>query len=348
MSSGTIANGAPTVRVPRPGWRPDLRVKPEVILPIITVGAILAFTILAPTFLSLQNFQNLSRQWASIGILALGAAIVILAGGVDISFAATAGLVSVVTAEVAVQTGSPWALLVAIPVGLGVGVLNGTLVAVLRMSPIVVTLGSLVFIRGLANVIAGGTPIYDVPQGYGWIGTAFLGPVPVSFLIALAVAVFDMYLLQRTRFGLRVYATGDNATSATISGVNPYRVLLATYLIAGLHWAVAGALLTSRVNSGQASLATGYEVTVLTAVFLGGVSLVGGSGRLHLVLLASILLAILANGLNLLGVYSFIQQVIFGTLLIVAMLLTRFAQKRWATRALEQGVTAPHHPPSAA
>ena len=210
----------------------------------------------------------------------------------------------------------------------------GRSVAVLRMSPIVVTLAALVFFRGLAFVVTRGTPIYGMPEGYGWIGTAFIGPVPVSVLIAAVVAVIDIYILQRTVFGLRIYATGDNAMSAMISGVNPYRVLFATYLIAGLHWGVAGALLTSRVDFGQASLATGYEVTVLTAVFFGGVSLVGGSGRLSRVVLASLLLAMLANGLNLLGVFSYVQQIIFGCMLIVGMGLTKVAERRRAAASL--------------
>jgi ribose transport system permease protein len=138
---------------------------------------------------------------------------------------------------------------------------------------------------------------------------------------------------------LRLYATGDNATSVTMSGVNPYRVLFASYVLAGLHWAIAGALLTSRVDSGQATLATGYEVQVLTAVFLGGVSLVGGSGRLENVLFASILLATLGNGLNLLGVFSFVQQIISGFLLIAAMAIS--ARLVSATRSHDPfGVTS--------
>lgn len=306
------------------GRRLSILLRPEILLPILLAVAVLLLVVTTPSFTAEKNLQSLARQWAPVAILALGAATVILAGGADFSFASTVGLVSVVTAHFAVRTGSPWALLLAIPTGFLVGLINGTLVTALRMSPIVVTLGTLVFIRGVANVVARGTPILGVPSGYDWLGTAFVGPFPFAFVLAVVVVGIDLVVLSRTRLGLRIYATGDNAASTRGSGVSPYRVLFGAYLIAGLHWGIAGAILASRVDSGQPTLATGFEVTVLTAVFLGGVSLVGGSGRARGVVFASLLLAVLANGLNLLGVFSFIQQVVFGVLLIGAIFFTQY------------------------
>jgi ribose/xylose/arabinose/galactoside ABC-type transport system permease subunit len=289
-----------------------------------------------PTFLTVQNLQHLAVQWAPLGVLALGAAIIVLAGGADFSFAAAVGVISVVTAEVASMISSPTALLLAFPVGLGIAILNAGLVVGLSMSPIVATLGTLVFLRGLANVLSRGTPVFDVPAGFEWAGTAYVGAIPVPAVVAALVVAIDVVMMAYSRFGRYVYATGSNPTATRLAGVNPRRTLVLAYLVGGMHWAVAGILLTSQVASGQPSLATGWEVRVFTAVFLGGVALIGGSGSLIGVLFASLLLAVLVNGMDLLHIVSYVQLIVSGTLMLLAILFTEYFVQRRARAERER------------
>lgn len=313
----------------RTRWgRGEILYHPERPLSALLFIAVAVLALASPNFITLQNAQHVALQWAPYGVLVLGATVVILAGGADFSFAAAIGLISVVTAQASAAIDSPIGLLLAVPVGLFVGLLNGLLVAGLGMSPIVATLGTFVFLRGVSNVMARGTPIFDVPGGYEWVGTAYIGAVPLPLLLAVGVVVVDAYVISRTRFGLRIYAIGSNPRAALLAGVNPKVVLLFAYLLAGLHWALAGILLTSQVASGQPSLATGWEVRVFTAVFLGGVALVGGSGTLAGVVVASILLSVLVNGMDLIHVVSYVQLIISGLLMLVAIFFTEYLAQR--------------------
>lgn len=307
----------------------DLASRSEMVLPVLILALSIFLIIDTDVFLSGNNFQNLARQGAVLAILAFGQTIVVLARQLDLSVAATMSLVSVVTARVAADTGSPWALALAIPIGIGAGIVNGTLVGVFRMPSIVVTLGMLVFVRGIANVVSKGRPIFDLPDDYKWLGATNFASIPVAFIVAIVAFIFVYVLLKWSTFGLHIYAMGDNPLAARLAGIRMNRTMFMAYVLSGLLAGIAGALLTSRVNSGQARLAEGQEIQVLTAVFLGGVALAGGVGSLIGVLGAVVLLVILANGLNLLGVVSFIQLVISGAILLGSIALTEyFAYRR--------------------
>lgn len=307
----------------------DLASRSEMVLPVLILALSIFLIVDTDVFLTGNNFQNLARQGAVLAILAFGQTIVVLARQLDLSVAATMSLVSVVTARVAADTGSPWALALAIPIGIGAGIVNGTLVGVFRMPSIVVTLGMLVFVRGIANVVSKGRPIFDLPDDYKWLGATNFASIPVAFIVAIVAFIFVYALLKWSTFGLHIYAMGDNPLAARLAGIRMNRTMFMAYVLSGLLAGIAGALLTSRVNSGQARLAEGQEIQVLTAVFLGGVALAGGVGSLIGVLGAVVLLVILANGLNLLGVVSFIQLVISGAILLGSIALTEyFAYRR--------------------
>ncbi len=317
----------PAVSLSREAWASRLikyGSRAEFIVPIVILGLVIYLSASASSFLTGRNLENVARQGAPLAILAFGQTVVVLARGFDLSQASTVGLVSVATAKLAVATGSPVALALALPIGLGVGVVNGLLCSVFRMSAIIVTLGMLVFLRGLANIVAQSRPVFGVPAGYDWLAVTNFGPVPISFLVAVAVFLVLFILLRVSTFGLHVYAMGDNPTAARLSGINTTTVLFMTYVLSGLCAGIAGALLTARVNTGQFNLAQGFEIPILTAVFLGGISLTGGVGNLIGVMFAVALIAMLQNGLNLLGVFSFIQQVILGGILLASIILTEF------------------------
>ena len=302
----------------------------ETVLPVMILSLSVFLIIDTDAFLTGGNFKNLARQGAVLAVLAFGQTVVVLARQLDLSVSATMSLVSVVTARVALDSDSSWALALAIPIGLGAGTVNGILIGYFRMSAIVVTLGMLVFVRGIANVVSKGRPIFDLPDDYDWLGRTDAGPFPVAFIIAVAVFIFVYLLLKWSKFGLHVYAAGDNPLAARLAGVSISRTIFFAYVLSGVLAGVAGALLTSRVNSGQARLAEGQEIQVLTAVFLGGVALAGGVGSLIGVLGAVVLLVILANGLNLIGVVSFIQLVISGLILLGSIALTEYFSYRRA------------------
>lgn len=306
----------------------DLGTRSEMVLPVMILGLSIFLIIESDAFLTDRNFQNLARQGAVLAVLAFGQTVVVLGRQLDLSVSATMALVSVVTARVAVDTGSPWALALAIPIGIAAGVVNGTLIGVFKMSSIVVTLGMLVFVRGIANVVSEGRPIFGLPDGYNWLGATNALSIPVAFIIAIVVFVLVYILLKWSTFGLHIYAMGDNPLAARLAGVRTSRSIFMAYVLSGLLAGIAGALLTSRVNSGQARLAEGQEIQVLTAVFLGGIALAGGVGSLIGVFGAVVLLVILANGLNLLGVVSFIQLVISGSILLGSIALTGYFSHR--------------------
>ncbi len=312
----------------------DLLTRSETVLPVLILALVIFLVIRTDRFLTGTNFQSLAVQGAPLAILAFGQTVVVISRQLDLSVASTMALVSVVTATVALDSGSPWALALAIPIGIGVGIINGTLVGIFKMPSIVVTLGMLVFLRGIANVVAKGRPIFGLPEDYNWLGTTEAVAIPVAFIIAIIVFVTVYAVLKWSTFGLHIYAIGDNPLAARLAGVSINRTIFFAYVLSGLLAGIAGALLTSRVNTGQARLAEGQEIQVLTAVFLGGVALAGGVGSLFSVFGAVVLLVILANGLNLIGVVSFIQLVISGSILLASIALTEYFAYR---RARVQG-----------
>ena len=308
----------------------DLLTRSETVLPVLILVLVIFLVLRSDRFLTGTNFQSLAVQGAPLAILAFGQTVVVLSRQLDLSVASTMALVSVVTATVALDSGSPWALALAIPIGIGVGIINGTLVGIFKMSSIVVTLGMLVFLRGIANVVAQGRPIFGLPEDYNWLGTTEAAAIPVAFIIAIIVFGAVYAVLKRSTFGLHIYAIGDNPLAARLAGVSIRRTIFFAYVLSGLLAGIAGALLTSRVNTGQARLAEGQEIQVLTAVFLGGIALAGGVGSLAGVFGAVVLLVILANGLNLIGVVSFIQLVISGLILLASIALTEYFAYRHA------------------
>lgn len=310
-----------------PGSRATLqKLGPFVALLIIAV----ALSIVSRDFLTVDNLLNVMRQASINALIAFGMTLVILLGGIDLSAGSVLALSSVIIATL-LSAGTPAivATLAGLVAGGLMGFANGLVISKGKVAPFIATLGSMTVLRGLALVVSNGSPISSFNSdffsllGGGYV--ARLVPIPVVLMLVM-FGVFWV-LLRKTVFGRHIYATGGNAESAKLSGVKVDRIQLWVYTIAGVMSALAGVVLTSRLNSAQPTAGTGYELDAIAAVVLGGTSLTGGRGWIFGTLVGALLIGVLNNGLNLLDVSSFYQQVIKGIVILLAVLIDRGNKK---------------------
>lgn len=288
---------------------------------LFLVAIIIFFSSMTSAFLALSNFVVILRQVSIIGICAFGEAFVVISGGIDLSVGSTVALSGVVAASLANFFGVPvpLAFLAGITAGGCTGFLNGTLATKAKIPPIIVTLGTLTIIRGLAFIIVGGNTVFGMPVSYRILGRGYVGFIPIPVLIMILVFVVFFIVLNNLSFGRHIYAIGSNEEAAVISGINVNRTKTMVFVLCGLMAGLGGAILSSRLDSGQAATAQGLELDVLTAVVLGGVSIAGGKGRLESVFVGVLIIGILANGMVLLNIQHFYQLVIKGAVLLLAV-----------------------------
>ncbi|MBG9810172.1 ribose ABC transporter permease [Bacillus endophyticus] len=283
-------------------------------------------SILNPSFLEPLNLLNLLRQVAINALIAFGMTFVILTGGIDLSVGSILALSSALIAGMIVSGIDPiLAILIGCILGAIMGAINGLLITKGKMAPFIATLATMTIFRGLTLVYTDGNPITGLGENYAFqlFGRGyFLGiPVPaITMIIAFAVL---WVILHKTSFGRKTYATGGNEKAALISGIKVPRVKVMIYALAGLLSALAGAILTSRLNSAQPTAGTSYELDAIAAVVLGGTSLSGGRGLIVGTLIGALIIGTLNNGLNLLGVSSFFQMVVKGVVILIAVLIDR-------------------------
>ena len=271
-------------------------------------------------FLTLTNLDNLVRQVAVFAILSIGQLFVILTGGIDLSVGSVLGLSGGVTALLlAAGAPIPLAILAGLLVGLFVGLINGQLVSRLKLPPFIATLGMLGIARGVVLLLTGARTIAPLPDAFNIIANGSILGLPSLFWILILVAIVAAFVLGRTVFGRYVYAVGSNAESSRLSGVPVNAVLIAVYSISGLLAGFAGVLTTSRLGAGIPTAGTGYELQAIAGAVIGGASLSGAKGRTIGAVLGALIMAILANGGNLLGVDPFYLQIAIGLLIILAV-----------------------------
>ena len=290
---------------------------------LIVVSIIMGFT--SDNFFRIDNFLNVLRQASIVGILAVGMTFVILTGGIDLSVGAVMALCGTLYAGLVVNSGMPAeaGLLVCILIGLGFGLFNGALVAWGKMPAIIVTLATMGIARGLGLIYSGGYPISGLPSWLSWFGVGRLAGIPVPIIIMLVIYFIAWVLLQRTPFGRRVYAIGGNEMAARLSGIKTERTKLIVYGISGLTAAFAAVILTGRLMSGQPNAGVGFELDAIAAVVLGGTAIAGGRGLIIGTLIGAVLLGILNNGLNLMGINPYLQNVIKGLIILLAIYVGR-------------------------
>ncbi|GAB4437518.1 MAG: ABC transporter permease [Anaerolineae bacterium] len=284
----------------------------------------LALTLLSDRFLTPNNLTNVLRQSTVNGIISVGMMMVILTRGIDLCVGSVLALTAVVMAD-AVTSGAGWTAALLIGMGLGgaLGVVNGAVVTRLRVPPFIATLGMMVFARGLALTYTEGRPITGLDPAFRALGTGFVGSIPMPIVLAGVVFVAAYVLLYHTRFGRHIYAIGDNEVAARLSGIGVKRYIAFVYAAAGALAALAGAIEIARLNSAQPTLGQGYEFDAIAAVVVGGTSFEGGEGTLWGTLLGVLFIAVLNNGLNLLNVPSFYQDVVRGAVIALALLIHR-------------------------
>jgi ribose transport system permease protein len=281
---------------------------------------------MSPNFLTVGNSFDVMRQASINALIAFGMTLSILLGGIDLSVGSILAVSSVLAAmTMKAGHGAALAAGLAILAGAAMGSLNGVVIAKGKVAPFIATLGTMTLLRGVALVLSNGSPISGFSSklfatlGGGYV--ARLIPVPVVLMLVM-FAVF-WFVLSRTVFGRHVYAAGGNAEAAKLSGVNTDRVQIVVYTICGAMAALAGVILSSRLDSAQPTAGAGYELDAITAVVLGGTSLAGGRGWIFGTLVGALLIGVLNNGLNLMGVSSFYQQVVKGSVILLAVLLDR-------------------------
>jgi inositol transport system permease protein len=311
--------------------------------PLIFLLVLMAvFAFMEPRFLSSINLFNVMRQVSITGLLAIGMTFVILTAGIDLSVGsllAFAGLVAAAVAKGGMQDrftvgedaiGYGWQLaaLAAIAVGLVGGLLQGVAITRLKVPPFVVTLGGMSVFRGAALLFAAGGPISGFDKAFTWWGQGKIGPVPVPVIIFLVAALLAHIVLRYMRFGRRVYAVGGNPEAARLSGLNVDMVICTVYIIMGFFCGLGAFVLAARLNSAEAVAGTGYELTVIASVVIGGTSLFGGVGSIFGTVIGTILIGVLLNGLVLMNVSSYIQQIIIGVIIVLAVAFDTFAKSR--------------------
>lgn len=292
---------------------------------------------ISPEFRQPGNFLNLLRQASFNGLIAFGMTCVILSGGIDLSVGSTFALSAIVCAEM-IGHGVP--VIVAVPVallvGVALGLISGLLVTKGRLQPFIATLITMTAYRGLAMIITDGKPISRLAESSGdsvlfkamgkgnfifTFAPDFKIPIPIIILVVVFGIMY--FMLKHTTFGRRLYATGSNAKCAALSGVNIDRVKMSVYAISGFLSAMAGLIMISRVDSAQPIMGSGYELDAIAAVALGGTSMNGGRGRIAGTIAGVLIIAVLNNGLNILGVTSYYQSVVKAVVILVAVLADR-------------------------
>jgi len=298
------------------------------ILPILFLICIL-FSMLNPNFLTAVNLINVFRQ-ASINIvLAAGMTFVILTGGIDLSVGSILACTAVLSLMSSIRPEMHWAtIVVPLAAGLVMGALNGVLIAYVKLPPFIVTLGSMTALRGAAYLFANGTTIINNDLNFAWIGNESLGPVPWLIVISFVIILLSWLVLTKTVLGVRIYAVGGNEQAARLTGIKVGGVLVFVYAISGLLSGIGGVMTSSRLYSASGLLGNGYELDAIAAVVLGGTSFVGGIGSVAGTLIGALIIAFLNNGLTLMNISYFMQLVIKGLVIIIAVMIDKYRSTR--------------------
>lgn len=308
----------------RPNWR---ALTQQFGLAISLILLCLVLALLSDRFLTVNNLTNILRQSTINGIIAVGMTLVIFTRGIDLSVGSVLGLSVLITANT-LQAGwpVPLAILLGLIAGGVMGLFSGLLVTLVNIPPFIATLGMMTLGRGLALTYTDGKPITGLPAGFRFLGNGYLGPIPMPIVIAFIVFTIAYIALSQMKFGEYIYAIGNNENAARLCGIPVKRYIASTYAITGMLSALAGFILVGRIDSAQPIAGAGFEFDAIAAVVVGGTSFEGGEGSLVGTLLGVLIIAVINNGLNLLNVPSFYQDVVKGVVIILALLIHRLSK----------------------
>ena len=294
------------------------------LLALLLIVAII--TVINPSFMTSTNILNVLRQVSISALIAFGMTFVILTGGIDLSVGSTLALTGAVAATMLASGFDPiLTIFITLLLGAILGAINGVIIAKGKVAPFIATLATMTIYRGLTLVYTEGRPVSGLGDSISFQmmgkGYFFGIPVPVVTMILAFLALW--FILHKTTFGRRIYAVGGNEGASRLSGINTDRVKIMVYSLTGMLAALSAIILTSRLNSAQPTAGTSYELDAIAAVVLGGTSLTGGKGWIFGTLVGALIIGVLNNGLNLIGVSSFFQQVVKGVVILIAVLIDR-------------------------
>jgi inositol transport system permease protein len=295
----------------------------------ILLAMVIILSIIEPNFLTSTNLLNIVRQITLIAILGFGLTMIIITAGIDLSPGSAVALVSVATAMFAHPGDYPLfvPILVGLAVGAAVGLVNGAIISNIKIPAFIVTLGMMITARGLAYIVSNGRPISNFSQEFYFLGRGYLFGIPFMIFVLIFFAILSHIILRHTRIGKNIYAIGGNEQAAVVSGINVKRTLLFVYMYGGLMAGVAGVLLTSRLTAGQPTAGDGYELDAIAAVVIGGTSLMGGVGTIGGTIIGALIIGVLNNGMDLLHVSGYWQQVFKGIIIVGAIVLDKIKNK---------------------
>lgn len=301
--------------------------------PVVALVLLAAFfAVSAPNFTSGANLTNVLQQVSITAIAAVGATVVILVAGIDLSVGSVVALTGSIAAlylqHAILSTGASAAVavLLSLVVGTACGFLNGVLITICKVPAFIATLATLTALRGIALLVTNSYPISINNTAFTQIGVGKVGPVPIPVIIMAVTFAVGYVILHRLKIGRRIYAVGGNREAARLSGIRVSRVLLFAFTFAGLCAGVASVILTAKLSSGQPAGAVGFELDVIAAVVVGGTSLFGGRGRLAGTFLGALVIAVLGNGLTLMNVPFYWQQIVTGAVVVAAVVLDRMTR----------------------
>ena len=290
---------------------------------------IIFFSFNSPVFLTPTNLINVLRQVAVVGIVAVGMTFVILTGGIDLSIGGTIACSGVICSTLMIN-GVPAVL--AIPVALTfsavVGITNAFFSHEFKLNPMIVTLATLQILKGISYIVTKGIPVYGFPESFKVIGQGYVGIIPIPVLIMVALFILGFIILRFTAFGQSVYGIGGNEEAVRLTGINIRKAKYKVYVICSVLAGIAGIVLLSRVNNAQPNAGFGYEMDVITGVVLGGVSMSGGEGKISGVFAGIMVMAILGNGMLMMGISEYFQWVVKGIVMLVAISYDRVIKTR--------------------
>lgn len=291
----------------------------------ILVIEFLIFSLASKSFLTLGNILSVGRQMSFTGIAAIGMTLVMLTGGIDISVGSMLAMAGVLCAKLSADVGLPlWiAVVITLLIGALFGLINGAAVTRLHIPALIATLATQTILKGIAYLLTNAVPVKNLSATYKFLGQGYIfGVIPVPLIITVALYVLAWWYLDKTYLGRRVYLSGGNEEAARLSGINTKWTITGTYVFSGVFAAIAGVLMAARHGSGQPSVGSGFEMDVITATVLGGISVNGGKGKVVNVFVGACIMGVLANGMTMLNINQYLQWIINGLVLLFAVTMS--------------------------
>ncbi|MCK9482588.1 MAG: ABC transporter permease [Sphaerochaetaceae bacterium] len=300
-----------------------------IILVLFVLVAI--FSIGNPVFFTAGNMITIMRQIVVVAIMTIGMTFVLISGGIDLSVGTQLSFIGVVTAKMFTQMGiNPFvACVIGILLGTTIGALNGLFIANVKVSPLIATLAMQQILKGLGYVISKGRPIYGLPDAVRFIGQGHIGFIPFPVILMVIFILFGMFILNKTYLGRSFYVVGSSEETGRLSGLKTKKISIIAYTMCGMLSAVAAIIMMARINSGSPTVGVGYEMDVLTAAVLGGVSISGGEGQMYGAIIGALIIGVLSNGLIIMNVSEWYQMIIKGLVLVLAIGFDSFRSRHY-------------------